>query len=217
MRYKHRAGAANLSGSPGIAKQTAQAIADVFAQTIEPVKGLRCHLPHGFETGRDGHRIRIEGSTMMHFERAGVIEDRHHAPRSADGAHRKSAADNLSESRQIRRDAVGVKRAMIVETKVQHLVGDQNDSVTRGLFAQEREKSRARRNHPDSQRHRIHQQGGQIVLVAARLICGKPPAGSTATRRHRCATLAGVPGSVTEVGASASPQASGVGPSLTSA
>src|SRR5271156_3044693 len=129
-----------------VAEQTPQSIAHIFAEMIQPVKRLGRHLPHGFEAGHDGHGIRIEGSTMMYFERSGVIENRHHARGPSHAAHRKSAADNFSEGRQIRRDAMGMTSAMIIETEVQDLIGDQNNSVTRGFFTQKTQESRTRRN-----------------------------------------------------------------------
>src|ERR1700722_2366468 len=150
MRHKHRSSAAYLSSLPSIAKQTPQAIADIFTQLVQPIKSLGRHLPHGFKTGRNSHRIRIEGSAVMYFESPGVIEDRHHPLGSAHAANWKPAADDLSESREVRRDAGGVKGAVITETKVQDFISDQNNSVTRSLFAQKLQESRAGRNHPDS-------------------------------------------------------------------
>ena len=54
---------------------------------------------------------------------------------------------------------------MIIQTEVQDFIGDQKNSVTRSLLAQAFEESRAGRDHADSEWHRIHQQGRQIVLI----------------------------------------------------
>src|ERR1700733_5053258 len=107
-----------------VAEQTPQSIAHMFAEMIQPVKRLRRHLPHGFQAGYDGHRICVEGSAMMHLECRGVIEYRHYARGPSHAAHWKSAADDFTEGGQIRRDAVGVTSAVIIETKIQDLIGN---------------------------------------------------------------------------------------------
>src|SRR5580704_11076531 len=123
------------------------------------------HLLHSLEPCSHGHWIRVESSTVMYLEAAGMIEDRHDLPRSAHCTHWETTAYNFGEARQIRLDTKGIRSATIGEAKIENLVGDQQDPVACGLLAKELEKTGPSCDHADSERHRIKDERCQIVAM----------------------------------------------------